>query len=65
MRTWQMQADSGWVFLGIFPSQSSSQVVAHADSLLDSSSWTKEEKTMIDELGIRIQENYDMTLRRW
>ena len=38
-----------------------SQAVAHADSLLDSSSWTKEEKTMIDE-RIRIQENYDMTL---
>ena len=38
-----------------------SQAVTHADSLLDSSSWTQEEKAMIDE-RIRIQENYDMTM---
>ena len=49
-------------FFGNLPfTKSPSQAVAHADSLLDSSSWTKEEKTMIDE-RIRIQENYDMTL---
>lgn len=49
-------------FFGNLPfTKAPSQAVAHADSLLDSSSWTKEEKTMIDE-RIRIQENYDMTL---
>lgn len=49
-------------FFGNLPfTKTPSQAVAHADSLLDSSSWTKEEKTMIDE-RIRIQENYDMTL---
>ena len=49
-------------FFGNLPfTKSPSQAVAHADSLLDSSSWTKEEKTMIDE-RIRIQENYDMTM---
>ena len=49
-------------FFGNLPfTKAPSQAVAHADSLLDSSSWTKEEKTMIDE-HIRIQENYDMTL---
>ena len=49
-------------FFGNLPfTKSPSPAVAHADSLLDSSSWTKEEKTMIDE-RIRIQENYDMTL---
>ena len=49
-------------FFGNIPfTKAPSQAVAHADSLLDSSSWTKEEKTMIDE-RIRIQENYDMTL---
>ena len=49
-------------FFGNLPfTKAPSQAVAHADSLLDSSSWTKEERTMIDE-RIRIQENYDMTL---
>lgn len=49
-------------FFGNLPfTKAPSQAVAHADSLLYSSSWTKEEKTMIDE-RIRIQENYDMTL---
>ena len=49
-------------FFGNLPfTKAPSQAVAHADSLLDSSSWTKEEKTMIDE-RIRIQVNYDMTL---
>ena len=49
-------------FFGNLPfTKAPNQAVAHADSLLDSSSWTKEEKTMIDE-RIRIQENYDMTL---
>ena len=49
-------------FFGNLPfTKAPSQAVAHADSLLDSSSWTKEEKTMIDE-RIRIQENYDMTM---
>ena len=49
-------------FFGNLPfTKAPSQAVAHADSLLDSSSWTKEEKTMIDE-RIRIQDNYDMTL---
>ena len=49
-------------FFGNLPfTKAPSQAVAHADALLDSSSWTKEEKTMIDE-RIRIQENYDMTL---
>ena len=49
-------------FFGNLPfTKAPSQAVAHADSLLDSSSWTKEEKTRIDE-RIRIQENYDMTL---
>ena len=49
-------------FFGNLPfTKAPSQAVVHADSLLDSSSWTKEEKTMIDE-RIRIQENYDMTL---
>ena len=49
-------------FFGNLPfTKAPSQAVAHADSLLDSSSWTKEGKTMIDE-RIRIQENYDMTL---
>ena len=49
-------------FFGNLPfTKSPSQAVAHADSLLYSSSWTKEEKTMIDE-RIRIQENYDMTM---
>lgn len=49
-------------FFGNLPfTKSPSQAVTHADSLLDSSSWTKEEKTMIDE-RIRIQENYDMTM---
>ena len=49
-------------FFGNLPfTKAPSQAVAHADSLLDSSSWTKEEKTMIDE-RIRIQENDDMTL---
>ena len=42
-------------------SKEPSQAVTHADSLLDSSSWTQEEKAMIDE-RIRIQENYDMTM---
>ena len=37
-------------FFGNLPfTKAPSQAVAHADSLLDSSSWTKEEKTMIDE----------------
>ena len=49
-------------FFGNLPfTKAPSQAIAHADSLLDSSSWTKEEKNMIDE-RIRIQENYDMTL---
>ena len=49
-------------FFGNLPfSKEPSQVVTHADSLLDSSSWTQEEKAMIDE-HIRIQENYDMTM---
>ena len=49
-------------FFGNLPfTKAPSQAVAHADSLLDSSSWTKEEKTMIDE-RIRIQENYAITL---
>ena len=44
-------------FFGNLPfTKAPSQAVAHADSLLDSSSWTKEEKTMIVE-RIRIQEN--------
>ena len=49
-------------FFGNLPfSKEPSQAVTHADSLLDSSSWTQEEKAMIDE-RIRIQENYDMTM---
>ena len=49
-------------FFGNLPfSMEPSQAVTHADSLLDSSSWTQEEKAMIDE-RIRIQENYDMTM---
>ena len=49
-------------FFGNLPfSMAPSQAVTHADSLLDSSSWTQEEKAMIDE-RIRIQENYDMTM---
>lgn len=49
-------------FFGNLPfSKEPSQAVTHADSLLDSSSWTQEEKAMIDE-HIRIQENYDMTM---
>lgn len=49
-------------FFGNLPfSKEPSQAVTHADSLLDSSSWTKKEKAMIDE-RIRIQENYDMTM---
>ena len=49
-------------FFGNLPfSKEPSQVVTHADLLLDSSSWTQEEKAMIDE-RIRIQENYDMTM---
>ena len=49
-------------FFGNIPfSMAPSQAVTHADSLLDSSSWTQEEKAMIDE-RIRIQENYDMTM---
>ena len=49
-------------FFGNLPfSMTPSQAVTHADSLLDSSSWTQEEKAMIDE-RIRIQENYDMTM---
>ena len=49
-------------FFGNLPfSKVPSQAVTHADSLLDSSSWTQEEKAMIDE-RIRIQENYDMTM---
>ena len=48
-------------FFGNLPfSKEPSQAVTHADSLLDSSSWTQE-KAMIDE-RIRIQENYDMTM---
>ena len=49
-------------FFGNLPfSKAPSRAVTHADSLLDSSSWTQEEKAMIDE-RIRIQENYDMTM---
>ena len=49
-------------FFGNLPfSKAPSRAVTHADSLLDSSSWTQEEKAMIDE-HIRIQENYDMTM---
>ena len=49
-------------FFGNLPfSKEPSRAVTHADSLLDSSSWTQEEKAMIDE-RIRIQENYDMTM---
>ena len=49
-------------FFGNLPfSMAPSHAVTHADSLLDSSSWTQEEKAMIDE-RIRIQENYDMTM---
>ena len=49
-------------FFGNLPfSKAPSQAVTHADSLMDSSSWTQEEKAMIDE-RIRIQENYDMTM---
>ncbi len=49
-------------FFGNLPfSKEPSQAVTHADSLLDSSSWTQEVKAMIDE-HIRIQENYDMTM---
>ena len=49
-------------FFGNLPfSKEPSQAVTHTDSLLDSSSWTQEEKAMIDE-RIRIQENYDMTM---
>lgn len=49
-------------FFGNLPfSKEPSQAVTHADSLLDSSSWTQEEKAMIDE-HICIQENYDMTM---
>ena len=49
-------------FFGNLPfSKEPSQAVTHADSLLDSCSWTKKEKAMIDE-RIRIQENYDMTM---
>ena len=49
-------------FFGNLPfSKEPSQAVTHADSLLDSSSWTQEKKAMIDE-RIRIQENYDMTM---
>ena len=49
-------------FFGNLPfSKAPSRAVTHADSLLDSSRWTQEEKAMIDE-RIRIQENYDMTM---
>lgn len=48
-------------FFGNLPfSKAPSQAVT-CNSLLDSSSWTQEEKAMIDE-RIRIQENYDMTM---
>ena len=51
-------------FFGNLPfSMAPSQAVTHADSLLDSSSWTQEEKAMIDE-RIRIQEGIEKGLEQ-
>lgn len=48
-------------FGNYFFSKQPKPIIAVADQLLDSSSWTKEEKDMIDE-RIRRRENYDMDM---